>query len=98
MAELTDPPQKVVMDAGAWNDALGSYWEQHDEIATDQAARSPGLLQIDKTPSMWRVRQVVIDPDDDRDWGITAEIDLAASDMAGAAVLTVTGFGALGGV
>ncbi len=98
VAELTDPPQKVVMDAGAWNDALGSYWEQHDEIATDQAARSPGLLQIDKTPSMWRVRQVVIDPDDDRDWGITAEIDLAASDMAGAAVLTVTGFGALGGV
>ena len=97
VAELTDPPQKVVMDAGAWNDALGSYWEQHDEIATDQAARSPGLLQIDKTPSMWRVRQVVIDPDDDRDWGITAEIDLAASDMAGAAVLTVTGFGALGG-
>ncbi|MBW8731214.1 MAG: DUF3516 domain-containing protein, partial [Terrabacter sp.] len=37
------------------------------------------------------------DPDDDKDWGITAVVDLAASDEAGAAVLTVTGFERLGG-
>ncbi|MDC5696612.1 DUF3516 domain-containing protein [Intrasporangium calvum] len=97
VAELTDPPQKVVMSAEAWNDALGAYYDEHDSIATDQEARSPGLLQVEKLPTTWRLRQVVLDPDDDRDWGITAEIDLAASDEVGAAVLTVTGFERLGG-
>ena len=96
-AELTDPPQKVVMDAQAWNDALGAYYEEHDSIATDQEARSPSLLQVEKLPETWRLRQVVVDPDGDLDWGITAGIDLAASDEVGAAVLTVTGFGRLGG-
>jgi hypothetical protein len=97
VAELTDPPQKVVMDAQAWNDSLGAYYDEHDSIATDQEARSPALLQVEKLPETWRLRQVVVDPDGDLDWGITAEIDLAASDEAGAAVLTVNGFGRLGG-
>jgi superfamily II RNA helicase len=97
VAELTDPPQKVVMDAQAWNDALGAYYDEHDSIATDQQARSPSLLQLEKLPGTWRLRQVVVDPDGDLDWGITAEIDLAASDEVGAAVLTVTGLGRLGG-
>ena len=97
VAELTDPPQKVVMDAQAWNGALGAYYDEHDSIATDQEARSPSLLQVETLPETWRLRQVVVDPDGDLDWGITAEIDLAASDEVGAAVLTVTGFGRLGG-
>jgi superfamily II RNA helicase len=97
VAELTDPPQKVVMTVDEWNDALGAYYDDHDSIATDQGARSPALLQIEKTPTQWLLRQVVVDPDDDRDWGITAHVDLAASDDVGAAVLTVTGFGRLGG-
>ena len=97
VAELTDPPQKVVMDAQAWNDSLGAYYDEHDSIATDQEARSPSLLQVEKLPETWRLRQVVVDPDGDLDWGITAEIDLPASDEAGAAVLTVNGFGRLGG-
>ncbi len=97
VAELTDPPRQVVMDADAWNEALGAYYDEHDAIATDQQARSPALLQVEKVPGEWRLRQVVVDPDGDRDWGVTAVVDLAASDEAGAAVLTVTGFERLGG-
>ncbi len=97
VAELTDPPQRVVMDPAAWNDALGAYYDDHDSIATDQEARSPALLQVEKDPASWRLRQVVVDPDGDLDWGITAEVDLPASDEAGAAVLRVTGFSRLGG-
>ncbi|MFN2320100.1 MAG: DUF3516 domain-containing protein, partial [Dermatophilaceae bacterium] len=96
VAELTDPPQKVVMDAQTWNDALGEYYDAHDSIATDQEAHSPQLLQIEKMSDMWRLRQVIVDPNGDKDWGITAEVDLRASDEVGAAVLTVTGFEALG--
>jgi hypothetical protein len=97
VAELTDPPRQLVMDADAWNEALGAYYDEHDAIATDQQARSPALLQIEKVPGEWRLRQVVVDPDGDRDWGVTAVVDLPASDEVGAAVLTVTGFERLGG-
>jgi hypothetical protein len=37
------------------------------------------------------VRQIFADPAGDHDWGISAEVDLAASDEAGTAVVTVTG-------
>jgi len=36
------------------------------------------------------VRQILDDPAGDHDWGFTAEVDLAASDEAGEAVLTLT--------
>ena len=39
--------------------------------------------------------QVFDDPEGDHDWGITASIDLAASDEAGEPVLTVTDVGPL---
>jgi hypothetical protein len=41
------------------------------------------------------VRQILADPAGDHDWGIAADVDLAASDEAGAAVLHVTAVGAL---
>ena len=37
--------------------------------------------------------QILEDPDGDRDWRITAELDLAATDEAGELVLVTTGFG-----
>lgn len=43
-----------------------------------------------KRPGRWRVRQIFDDPAGDHDWGISAEVDLAASDEAGEAVVTVT--------
>ena len=97
VAELTDPPGKVLMDAEAWNEALGEYYDIHDSIVIDQEARSPALLQITRSPDLWLLRQVVLDPQGDKDWGIAAEVDLAASDEVGAAVITVTGFEPLGG-
>lgn len=36
-------------------------------------------------------RQILDDPAGDHDWGISATVDLAASDEAGEAVVTVTG-------
>jgi hypothetical protein len=44
---------------------------------------------------VWRVRQILADPAGDHDWGISAEVDLAASDEAGTAVLRVTDVGQL---
>jgi hypothetical protein len=82
-------------DAGAWADALEPYFADHDEIGTGANARGPALLIIDEQPGRWSVRQILDDPAGDHDWGISAEVDLAASDAAGTAVLRVTDVGSL---
>ncbi len=78
-------------DAARWAEALGGYFAEHDEIGTGADARGPGLLLWDEQPAAWRVRQIFDDRAGDHDWGISAEVDLAASDAEGAAVLRVTG-------
>jgi len=56
------------------------------------AAHAPGGVVPDGT---WLVRQVLDDPAGDRDWAITASVDLAASDEAGTPVVTVLAVGPL---
>ena len=43
----------------------------------------------------WLVRQIFDDPAGDHDWGISAVVDLDASDEAGSAVLRITDVGQL---
>jgi hypothetical protein len=45
---------------------------------------------LDKEPAVWRVQQILGDPDGDHDWRIVAAVDLAASDAAGELVLDGT--------
>jgi hypothetical protein len=80
-------------DAARWADALDAYFAEYDRIGTGPDARNPALLHIEAEPGAWRVRQVFDDPAGDRDWGITAVIDLAASDAEGAPVVSVTDVG-----
>ncbi len=94
-AELGDLDANSGWDSGAWGDALDSYFEMHDEIGTGPDARGPALLIIDQQPGRWVVRQIFDDPAGDHDWGISAVVDLAASDEAGSAVLRITDVGQL---
>ncbi|MEO3861640.1 DUF3516 domain-containing protein [Acrocarpospora sp. B8E8] len=74
-----------------WASAMDAYYEEHDEIGTGPSARGPAFLQIEEEKELWRVRQVIEDPAGHGDWSIKAEVDLAASDEAGFAVLHVSG-------
>jgi hypothetical protein len=78
-----------------WTAAADAYYAEHDAVGTGADARGPALLLIDEDgvrgERLWRVRQVIDDPAGDHDWGITAEVDLEASDLEGTAVLTVQG-------
>ena len=85
------------MDADAWDADLGAYYDEHDEILLDADARGPKMLRITEQPDKWEIRQVIHDPDDDNDWGIDAEVDLAASNQAGAPLVVVVGLNRLGG-
>jgi superfamily II RNA helicase len=81
-------------DADRWGDALDAYFTDYDRLGTGPDARNPALLHVDTAePGVWHVRQVFDDPEDDHDWGISADVDLAASDAAGEPVLTVTAVG-----
>ncbi|MFI7099113.1 DEAD/DEAH box helicase [Streptomyces sp. NPDC050161] len=84
-------------DVDAWGDAMDAYWDEYDELGTGPDARGPKLLQIDEDVEhgLWKVRQTFADPNGDHDWGISAEVDLAASDEEGRAVVRVTDVGQL---
>jgi superfamily II RNA helicase len=81
-------------DSEKWYYAIEDYFDTHDELGTGPDARGPKLLVIDDKPEdqpgKWIVRQIFDDPEGYHDWGISAEVDLAASDEAGTAVVTVT--------
>jgi superfamily II RNA helicase len=94
--ELGDLDAAAGWDAAAWAAALAPYFDEHNEIGTGPDARGPAMLLLDDSGrDVWRVRQVLDDPAGDRDWGISAEVDLAASDEAGAAVVRVLEVGQL---
>jgi superfamily II RNA helicase len=93
--ELGELDADAGWDAEAWAEALGPYFAQHDSIATGPNARGPAMLLIEAEPDVWRVRQILDDPVGDGDWGISAEIDLAASDEAAALAIRITDVGQL---
>jgi hypothetical protein len=80
-------------DADRWREAIEDYFAEYDEIGTGPDARGPALLQVRREPGRWLVRQAIDDPEGDRDWAVSAVVDLAASDEVGEAVVAVTGFG-----
>ncbi|GAB3603104.1 DEAD/DEAH box helicase [Microbacterium aureliae] len=95
LAALQRDEDLVALDPDVdWPAALDAYFEDHDEILTGGPARSPRLVEIDETDAaatgLWRVEQIIDDPAGDHDWRIRGEVDLAASEENGAAVVRVT--------
>ncbi|OCB48316.1 DEAD/DEAH box helicase [Mycobacterium vulneris] len=82
--------------AERWADAGETYFDEHTEVGTGADARGPALLIFDRQPQMWRIRQILEDPAGDHDWGFDVEVDLAASDEEGAAVLRIVDVGRMG--
>ena len=78
------------MGAIRWHHALDAFHEAHEEILLNADARSTAFVTIDEEPEArdhrWRVHQIFLDSDDDRDFGIMAEVDLDATQEEGEAV------------
>lgn len=92
--EKEDELEELAPDVD-WGAALDAYYADHEEIFTDADARGPALLRIEEESGLWKVRQTIKDPAGDGDWGIDAQVDLAASDEEGRAVLHVQGLNRL---
>ena len=82
-------------DADRWADAMDAYFDAHDDLGVGPDARGPQYLSIETGPTEWKVRQIFDDPAGDHDWGISAVVDLAASDELGSAVVRITAVGQL---
>lgn len=84
-------------DAERWGEAMDDYFDEYDDIFTDADARGPQLLTIDDNvsehPGIWKVRQIISDPEDNHDWAMSAEIDLDVSEAAGAPVVRMLNVG-----
>ncbi|SDQ84895.1 RNA helicase [Quadrisphaera sp. DSM 44207] len=88
-ADLGELDAEAGWDAQRWAEAMAGYSAEHADLGTGPDARGPSLLLVEEERERWRVRQVFDDPAGDHDWGISAEVDLAASDEAGTAVVRV---------
>ncbi|WP_314504314.1 DUF3516 domain-containing protein [uncultured Microbacterium sp.] len=77
-----------------WSAALDAYFDEHDQMLTGGPARSPRLVTVDESEAaasgVWKVEQTIDDPDGNHDWRIRGEVDLAASEAEGAAVVRIT--------
>jgi superfamily II RNA helicase len=80
-ARITAPsPELEVSEASKIEKALAPYFEAHSVIRVDPEARSPKHTTIDRTSEgSWRVRQILLDAEEDNDWFFEASIDLARS-------------------
>ncbi|PBC52400.1 DEAD/DEAH box helicase [Rhodococcus sp. ACS1] len=71
------------IDAEEWEDQLQPYFDEYDSLGTGPSARGPQLFQVETAHELWRVRQVLEDPQGDHGWALTAVVDLPESDAAG---------------
>ncbi|MGL5405606.1 MAG: DEAD/DEAH box helicase [Propionibacteriaceae bacterium] len=96
LAELDARDPSTVMDYNAWDQALGQYWDEHDEISCAADARGSQLFHIEqsrpKQPRIWQVKQIIDDPEQNHDWQLHASVDLDACDEAGELILHMESF------
>ena len=69
-------------DARAWEDAIEDFYDEYGDLRTDSEARGREYIDIEPGSHTWNVRQILADPEDNRDWAIDAEVDVDASDEA----------------
>jgi len=76
-------------DSDWWAARMEAYFAEYATLGADADARGPDLFRVQTGPAAWTVRQVFDDPAGDHDWALAAEVDLAASDEQGRAVVRV---------
>ena len=83
-------------DSRAWEDAIEDFYDEYGEMHVDQKARGREYIDITPGSDTWSVRQILADPDDNKDWAIDAEVDVAASDETGDIALRILSVGEIG--
>lgn len=90
-----DAGQLGAWSAEEWARAADPYWQEYTDLATGNDARSADRTAIETGEDIWRVTQILLDPEGDNAWRMYVEVDLAASAEAGEPVTKVTGLAPL---
>jgi len=80
---------------------IDPFWKRgHASIAVDRNARSPEYFALDDVSDAqcWKVTQRLVDPAGDLDWVVEGEVDVAASEAEGRAVLRLCAIRSEGGI
>ncbi len=72
-----------------FEETLAPYWNEHSEIRTDPAARSPNFTQVRQWPFIWEFTQILVDESGDGDWVLEGVIDIDKSREANRPVLSL---------
>jgi superfamily II RNA helicase len=83
-------PEQEATEGMKIEKSLQPFFETHREIRLDPEARSPKHTTVDRSvEGTWRVRQILLDAEEDNDWFFDASIDLVRSRDAARVVLTL---------
>jgi hypothetical protein len=85
--------------AGRLEAALAAYGREHRRLCLDPEARNlrHTYVRVAEDGRVWRVQQMLVDPDGLNDWVAEFEVDLMASRERGEPVLRLCRVGALAG-
>ena len=79
MLDYLDPADSV-----DWPAAMDDYFDEYDDLDLGADARGPDYFRLgDTTTRMWRVTQIIKDPEGDNAFQLHGVVDLDASDEAG---------------
>ncbi|MCA9291276.1 MAG: DUF3516 domain-containing protein [Phycisphaerales bacterium] len=81
----------ATLDAAQVREAFEPYWSEHETVLITPDARGPDLFELDAATGV--IRQTILDPEDERQWIIEAQVDLAASREEGELIAHVTRIG-----
>ncbi len=89
------PPADGVTEAPV--DAFAAFIAAHGRLRLDPEARNARHFHRAEVPQqrLWRVEQVLVDPEEWNDWSAKFTVDLAASDAAGEVMIRWEGLSAL---
>jgi hypothetical protein len=74
--------------------ALAPFFESHGQLIADHRARQSQWSVIEEEPGgKWRVRQVLLDPEEDNTWYLEARVDLHREDAGDGPLLELLNIG-----
>ena len=75
--------------SGALSEAFQPFFEEHNALRSDVAARAPALLSLIREDFVWEFTQTLLDSDEANDWFVKGAIDLEASRLEGRPILRI---------
>jgi hypothetical protein len=86
-------PELEAASAMRLEQALAPFFAAHRVLRVDPEARNPTHTTLEREETRWRVKQILLDSEEENDWYFDATIDLARSREAARPVLALERIG-----